>query len=86
VTIPGVGVPQHDGRDGRDKAAWLQTLVTTAMPHAASFCFEHNLVADDTFVWKNLFNEGGELLDALLQLRDYEEVTFIALKMDLANA
>jgi hypothetical protein len=44
------------------------------MPCSASFCFEHGLVADDTFVWKNLFDEGGDLLDALLQLREYEEV------------
>lgn len=85
MTIPGVGALQHDRRDFGDKATWLQTLTTTAMPHAASFCFEHNLVADDSFTWKNLFNEGGELLDALLQLRDYEEVSFMALQMVLAD-
>ena len=80
MTIPGVGAPQHDGRDGREKAIWLQTLMTTAMPHAASFCFEHKLVADAAFLWQNLFDEGGELLDALLQLREYEEVSFDCLK------
>lgn len=47
------------------------------MPHAASFCFEHGLVADDSFVWKNLFDEGGELLEALLKLRENEEVNLL---------
>jgi hypothetical protein len=52
------------------------------MPHAALFCFEHGLVADDSFGWKKLFDEGGELLDALIRLREYEEVN---LRYNLSN-
>jgi hypothetical protein len=74
VTIPGVGAPRNDGRGTRNRAIWLQSLKAAAMPHAASFCFEHGLVADDSFIWKNLFDEGGELLEALLKLRENEEV------------
>jgi len=74
VTIPGVGIPRYDGRGIGNRATWLQSLKTTAMPHTALFCFEHGLVADDSFSWKKLFDEGGELLDALVKLRENEEV------------
>jgi hypothetical protein len=47
------------------------------MPHAALFCFEHGLVVDDNFSWKKLFDKGGELLDALIKLRENEEVNMV---------
>lgn len=74
IAVPGIGVlPPEDWRDGSERT-WLEAMADESFPNPAIYAFDHGLDPEGSCTWTEVFEQGSELLEALLLLKDEDQV------------
>ncbi|KAF2124979.1 hypothetical protein P153DRAFT_117349 [Dothidotthia symphoricarpi CBS 119687] len=69
IVVPGVdtALPQ---KWSHPRPNWLKHFSPRSLPAPAIYSFTHNVDSEERRTWKNMVDEGGILLEAVMQLKD----------------
>ena len=77
LAVPGIGLPQPEQWSQPHKL-WLKTFPEHSLPSPTIYSFRHGLEVDNPKLWDDLFNQGGVLIETILQLKDqHTEVSLL---------